>query len=105
MDLESDASHHARWPKLTGYRLLVVLFTASFGTWKAYLSYRGYSTAPNTLDWLSGVVIFLTLYWMGIYERHGMHNMPWLFDEDLVALAHSRLYPHRSGASRLERVD
>ncbi|KAF9480520.1 hypothetical protein BDN70DRAFT_877510 [Pholiota conissans] len=48
-----------RYPKLTGYRLLVIFLTAGFGLSKAKLSYNGQSTAPNTLDWLYGVVAFL----------------------------------------------
>lgn len=72
------------FPKLTLFRLLVVLSTAVFGFSKAWLSYRGESTAPTTLDWLYGVLVFALLYWMGIYERETEHNMPWLFDEDFL---------------------
>jgi hypothetical protein len=46
-------------PKLTGYRLLYIVLTAGFGISKAVLSYEGYSTAPNTLDWIYGVGVFL----------------------------------------------
>lgn len=49
-----------RWqPRLTGYQILYVIFTAGFGLSKAGLAYRGYSTTPTTLDWLYGVVVFL----------------------------------------------
>jgi len=71
---------------MTGYRILVIVLTAGFGLSKAKLSYEGYSTAPNTLDWLYGVVAFLVLYWLGIYERHAMHNMPLMFEVDYVAV-------------------
>jgi len=70
---------------MTGYRILVITLTAGFGLSKAKLSYQGYSTAPNTLDWLYGVVAFLILYWLGIYERHAMHNMPMMFEVDYLA--------------------
>ena len=53
--------HGKRKPLLlTGYRILVILLTAGLGVWKAKLSYHGYSTSPNTLDWLYGVCAFLT---------------------------------------------
>ena len=52
----SAGSH---FPKVTGYRLLVIGLTAGFGLSKAKLSYQGQSTAPNTLDWLYGVIAFL----------------------------------------------
>ncbi|KJA28152.1 hypothetical protein HYPSUDRAFT_34514 [Hypholoma sublateritium FD-334 SS-4] len=49
----------SHFPKVTGYRLLVIGLTAGFGLSKAKLSYQGQSTAPNTLDWLYGVIAFL----------------------------------------------
>jgi hypothetical protein len=53
--------HGERKPLLlTGYRLLVISLTAMFGLGKAHLSYLGQSTSPNTLDWLYGVIAFLT---------------------------------------------
>ena len=63
-DLLSEAPREeqqrgSHWPRMTGYRLLTLLLTAGFGLSKAKLSYEGYSTAPNTLDWLYGVVAFL----------------------------------------------
>ncbi|KDQ57201.1 hypothetical protein JAAARDRAFT_157341 [Jaapia argillacea MUCL 33604] len=66
-------------PRLTGYRFFVIVSTAGFGLSKAYLSYKGQSTAPNTLDWLYGVVVFLLIYWLGIYETHSALRVPWLF--------------------------
>ncbi|TFK31737.1 hypothetical protein BDQ12DRAFT_92627 [Crucibulum laeve] len=79
-------TNSTRHPKLTGYRLLVIILTASFGFSKAALSYRGESTAPTTLDWLYGVVVFLMLYWLGIYEKHALHNSPWLFEVDYLSM-------------------
>ncbi|KAF8967693.1 hypothetical protein BDZ97DRAFT_505399 [Flammula alnicola] len=76
------SSYH---PKMTGYRILVIFLTAGFGLSKAKLSYQGKSTAPNTLDWMYGVVAFLILYWLGIYERHSMHNMRLMFEVDYLA--------------------
>lgn len=64
-DLDPNQRYHnptnRRWrPELTGYRILTVLLTAGFGLSKAILSYRGLSTAPTTVDWLYGVVVFLS---------------------------------------------
>lgn len=44
-------------PKLSIYRLLVLLSTIGFGTAKAILTYRGETLAPITLEWLFTVVI------------------------------------------------
>ncbi|KAF9563949.1 hypothetical protein CPC08DRAFT_632125 [Agrocybe pediades] len=84
-------------PRVTGYRILVVGLTTGFGLSKAKLSYQGYSTAPNTLDWLYGVLGFLLLYWLGIYERHAAHNMPWMFEIDYAALLW-RVITHRKNS-------
>ncbi|KAF8159617.1 hypothetical protein B0H34DRAFT_411238 [Crassisporium funariophilum] len=84
---DSQRQRVAAHPKLNCYRLLVIGTTAGFGISKARLSYQGYSTAPNTIDWLYGVVVFLMLYWLGIYERHATNNMPpWLFETDLLSI-------------------
>ncbi|KAJ3517743.1 hypothetical protein NLJ89_g320 [Agrocybe chaxingu] len=90
-------------PKLTGYRILVVVLTAGFGLTKAYLSYLGQSTAPNTMDWLHGVGAFLLLYWLGIYEKHTVHGMPLLFEKDYLAWFHrKRPTPRRQGTGLRE---
>ncbi|KAF8202197.1 hypothetical protein BJ912DRAFT_920590 [Pholiota molesta] len=44
------------------------------------------STAPNTLDWMYGVVVFLLLYWLGIYEKYTIYNAAWMFEKDYLAL-------------------
>ena len=56
-----DTQPEVAKPLITGYRLLVTLLTVIFGVSKAILSYRGQSTAPTTLDWVSGVAV--TLGW------------------------------------------
>ena len=56
---QEHTGHRAHHPGLTGYRLLVILLTAIFGLSKAGLSYNGQSTAPTTLDWMYGVVVFI----------------------------------------------
>lgn len=62
-----ERRHGAHFPRMTGYRILTVALTAGFGSYKAKLSYEGYSTAPNTLDWLYGVVVFLM--WVLFYAK------------------------------------
>jgi polyferredoxin len=46
-------------PKLTLHHIIIVGFALIFGGSKAWLSYKGLSTAPTTLDWLYGVLFFL----------------------------------------------
>jgi hypothetical protein len=43
--------------KLTGYRLLNMMTVFSFGITKGILAYLGQSTAPTTLDWVSGALL------------------------------------------------
>jgi len=83
---QQHTEHRAHHPGLTGYRLLVILLTAIFGLSKAGLSYNGQSTVPTTLDWMYGVVVFVLLYWLGIYEKHTSHNLGWFFEVDYLSL-------------------
>ena len=46
-------------PKMSPYRVICFLSPLAIGTTKAVLSYRGNVTAPITLEWISGVVIYL----------------------------------------------
>ncbi|TDL18184.1 hypothetical protein BD410DRAFT_843030 [Rickenella mellea] len=72
-----------RHPKLTGYRLLFIILTLSFGLSKAALAYQGQSVSPTTLEWIFGVVIGLALYWLSLYENDAnAYLMPWLFEFD-----------------------
>jgi len=84
--VQQHTEHRTHHPGLTGYRLLVILLTAIFGLSKAGLSYHGQSTAPTTLDWIYGVVVFILLYWLGIYEKHTLHDLGWFFEEDYLSL-------------------
>ena len=43
--------------KLTCYRLLNMMTIFSFGITKGILAYMGQSTAPTTLDWVSGALL------------------------------------------------
>ena len=47
------------FPKISPYRFIVFLFPLAVGTVKAVLSYKGSVTTPITLEWISGVAIFL----------------------------------------------
>ena len=69
-ELEDNATSHGppcdstpprlRWhPKISPYRLLVFSIPAGIGTAKAISSQKGNITTPVTLEWISGVVVFL----------------------------------------------
>lgn len=50
----------SRWhPKMTPYRISVVITTVILGTFKAVFSYRGISMISTTLEWIAGVVFTL----------------------------------------------
>ena len=46
-------------PKISPYRFMVFLTPLAIGTVKAVLSLKGSVTTPTTLEWISGVVIFV----------------------------------------------
>jgi hypothetical protein len=46
-------------PKISPYRFMVFSMPLAIGTVKAVLSQKGSVTTPITLEWISGVVIFL----------------------------------------------
>ena len=49
-----------RWhPKISLYRLVMLLTPMVIGTVKAIISAKGGVTAPITIEWVSGVVVFL----------------------------------------------
>ncbi|KAI0263242.1 hypothetical protein BC834DRAFT_827751 [Gloeopeniophorella convolvens] len=70
--------------KLTGYRLLNMTVVFSFGLVKAVLTYMGDSVAPTTMDWISGSVLAVALYWVGLYEGVKTPSWDWFFHVDLV---------------------
>jgi len=78
-DIPLIKTHH---PPLTGYRLLVSIATLTFGIVKSICVYLGQSPAANTLDWLFGVAISLSLYWLGLYVRCPHRPLPKLFEVD-----------------------
>jgi hypothetical protein len=46
-------------PRITLYRLTVILSTIGFGTAKAVYVYQGREFVSITIDWIMGVVIYL----------------------------------------------
>jgi len=68
--------------KLTGYRLLNIVVITAVVSWKAVLSYQGQSVGPTTLDWITGGVLTLGLWWLGLYESVQPPVLPWLFARD-----------------------
>ncbi|TDL15766.1 hypothetical protein BD410DRAFT_796040 [Rickenella mellea] len=78
---QPSSLHH---PELTGYRLILITLTTSFGASKAILAYQGRSAAPTTVEWVFGVIIGTTLYWLSLYEdtEANYYRIPWLFEID-----------------------
>lgn len=52
-------SGQAWHPKLTPYRLLSILLPVCLGTIKAVALQQGKQNEPITLEWISGVVVFI----------------------------------------------
>ncbi|KIK00153.1 hypothetical protein K443DRAFT_679420 [Laccaria amethystina LaAM-08-1] len=74
-----------RWhPKITVYRLVVLLTTICLGVGKAITSARGAVVVPITLEWVSGVAVFVLLYGIGLYDEDHRQHMKWLFNQDLA---------------------
>jgi len=57
---------------ISGYRLLVSSSVLLFGMMKASLSYAGFGSAANVLDWILGVVITST--WVNLLVQSGSFN-------------------------------
>ncbi|TFK31440.1 hypothetical protein BDQ12DRAFT_694141 [Crucibulum laeve] len=79
-----DSSVLSWHPKLTPYRLCVLSLTISLGTAKAIATYRNESVVPITIEWFSGVVVFLVLYVSGNYEYETNRKTSWFFDYDCM---------------------
>ncbi|KIM43591.1 hypothetical protein M413DRAFT_25929 [Hebeloma cylindrosporum] len=75
-------------PKISPYRFIVFSIPLAIGTVKAVLSLKGSVTTPITLEWISGVVIFLVLFLLGSYEtrRDIPKYLSLLFKPDCVDL-------------------
>ncbi|TDL19076.1 hypothetical protein BD410DRAFT_806027 [Rickenella mellea] len=72
-----------RHPTITPYRLIITCLTAGFGLSKASLAYRGLSASPTTLEWIFGVIVTITLFWLGLYEESAPQSFTWLFEKDM----------------------
>jgi hypothetical protein len=81
---DSDAIPPPLGVKLTAYRLLNVTTMFAFAITKGILTYEGLSTMPTTLDWLSGGVLAVVLYWIGLYEAQDSTKWKWFFQVDLA---------------------
>ncbi|KAF8150687.1 hypothetical protein B0H34DRAFT_862281 [Crassisporium funariophilum] len=83
----NDVPNTLRWhPKVTPYRLFVLFSTFAFGTAKSVLSYHGYTIASVTIEWIMGVVMFLTFFTAGYYDSEGCSNVyfSWIFKFDCM---------------------
>jgi len=67
--------------KLTGYRILNVVLIMAFVAVKAVLAYQGRPSA-TTVDWVSGGVVVIVLWWLGLYESLDPPIWPWFFHND-----------------------
>jgi len=97
--LDSNLSWH---PKLTLYRLLVIVSTVGLAVAKTATSYLNLTFASITLEWILGVVVFLLwvlsipifltlndLRWLsfhllGAYEETTNRYLAWLFNVDYM---------------------
>lgn len=70
--------------KLTVYRLLNTATILTFCAAKGILTYKGFSTVPTMLDWVSGGVLAVVLYWVGLYEGQDSKKWEWFFQVDLA---------------------
>ncbi|KAH9481040.1 hypothetical protein JR316_0005559 [Psilocybe cubensis] len=84
-----------RWhPKMTPYRLVVLLTTIGLGTAKAIMAHCGNSIVSTTLEWISGVLLFLILHGLSGYDSYRVRLPPqisWFFEYDCVEFAWRRL--------------
>ncbi|KIM40723.1 hypothetical protein M413DRAFT_166742 [Hebeloma cylindrosporum] len=71
-------------PKLTLYRLLVILSTLGLAAVKTVTSYLDLSFASITLEWILGVVVFLFFHILSAYEETSNKHLIWLFNYDYM---------------------
>ncbi|KDR79688.1 hypothetical protein GALMADRAFT_44522, partial [Galerina marginata CBS 339.88] len=65
-------------PKLSPYRLVVLSTMIGVGTAKAVLTQRGLTFASITMEWIAGTVIFLLLFFVGVYDSRKLNDVPWV---------------------------
>ncbi|KIM40722.1 hypothetical protein M413DRAFT_446112 [Hebeloma cylindrosporum] len=78
---ESGLSWH---PKLTLYRLLVILSSVGLAAAKTATSYLNLTSASITLEWILGVAVFLFFHVLGAYEETNNPYFSWLFNFDCM---------------------
>jgi len=70
--------------KLTVYRLFNVMTILSFVISKDILTIEGQVAAPTRLDWISGGVLGVVLYWIRLQEQRKAKKWEWFFESDLA---------------------
>ncbi|RXW22124.1 hypothetical protein EST38_g3748 [Candolleomyces aberdarensis] len=70
-------------PKVTVYRLTVVVVTFGLGTAKALLDRPG-SAVSVTIEWISGVVFLLLVFFLTDYESKESAKPYWFFKADVM---------------------
>ncbi|KDR66989.1 hypothetical protein GALMADRAFT_258652 [Galerina marginata CBS 339.88] len=91
-DVESPP--HGSWhPKVTPYRLTVIVTTTFLGTAKTILTQRGSTLAPVTLEWILGVVLFTFFHVANEYDSGELlpDYISWFFSFDCMDLPWSFL--------------
>ncbi|KDR69415.1 hypothetical protein GALMADRAFT_215105 [Galerina marginata CBS 339.88] len=76
-----------RWhPKITPYRLAIILTTLSLGTAKAVLTQQGRNLLSITLEWITGVAVVLTFQIFSDYdlEARAPKSISWFFSYDCM---------------------
>ncbi|KDR80971.1 hypothetical protein GALMADRAFT_91662 [Galerina marginata CBS 339.88] len=78
-----------RWhPKITIYRLLMLSTTLGFGTAKVITAYQQKSYVSTTIEWVSGVAVFLVFFLVNIVEGDPSQKgqLGWLLQYDTLEL-------------------
>ncbi|KAJ7453231.1 hypothetical protein FB451DRAFT_1565769 [Mycena latifolia] len=78
----APAPQHPRI-KITPWRILNTTVLLILGTTKALSTFLGQTTAPNNLDWTTGVLWALISYWVSVVEQEAPELAPWFFTTDL----------------------
>ncbi|KIM40719.1 hypothetical protein M413DRAFT_166675 [Hebeloma cylindrosporum] len=69
-------------PKLTLYRLLVILSTVGLAAAKTATTCLNLTFASITVEWILGVAVFLFFHLLGVYEETSNRYFTWLFNDD-----------------------
>ncbi|KAJ7738966.1 hypothetical protein B0H16DRAFT_1729643 [Mycena metata] len=71
---------------ITPWRMLNTAVVLALGTYKASAAFCGQTTAPNTLDWITGIVWTLISFWIDVLEKYNTSTAgkQWFLSHDLT---------------------